>query len=137
MNAPSEDMKDILEGTSALALTFAEDLFISEMPDENEDAIVSDQCVCIYDTGGEPAEVNYTYEKPTIQIRVRGAKGAYLATHELAQSIRDTLNGLHNETWNGARYIGIWAMGDVLFISYDDNHRPIFTVNFRIHRTEA
>ena len=131
MNAPSEDIKDILEGMSALALIFATDLFISEMPDE------PDQCVCIYDTGGEPAEVNYIYEKPTIQIRVRGAKGAYLATHELAQSIRDTLNGLNNETWNGARYVGIWAMGDVLFINYDDNHRPIFTINFRIHRTEA
>jgi len=96
-----------------------------------------DQCVCIYDTGGYDPGVNYTYEKPTIQIRIRGAKGDYLTAHGLSQDIRDTLSGEHNYEINGARYIGIWAEGDVLFVGYDDNHRPILTVNFRLHRTEA
>jgi len=131
MNAPSEDVKDILEATSSLGLTFATDLFVSEMPTE------PDQCVCIYDTGGYDPEADYTYEKPTIQIRVRGAKGDYLVAHELAQSIRDTLNGEHDYTINGARYIGIWTVGDILFVGYDNNHRPLLTVNFRLHRTNA
>lgn len=131
MKAPSEDIKDILEGTSALALTFATDLFISEMPDRPDD------CVCVYDTPGEPPETGYVYHRPGLQIRVRGAKGAYLATHEFAQAIQAALHGLHDETWNGTRYVGIWATGGVLFVGYDDNHRPIFSINFRIHRTEA
>lgn len=131
MNASSEDIKDILEGTSSLALTFATDLFISEMPTN------PDQCVCIYDTGGEPPEPDYNYERPTLQIRIRGVKGGYLVAHELAQSIRDTLNGEHNYTVNDTRYIAIWAMGDILFIGYDDNHRPLLTVNFRLHRTNV
>lgn len=131
MNPPSEDIKDILEGTSVLALTFGTDLFISEMPP------TPDQCVCVYDTGGYDPEVNYTYERPTIQIRVRGAKGDYIAAHALTQSIRDTLNGEHNYTINSARHIGIWTVGDVLFVGYDDNHRPLLTVNFRLHRTNA
>ena len=131
MNAPSEDVKDILEGITSLALTFATDLFVSEMPAE------PDGCVCVYDTGGDDTEANYVYEKPTVQVRVRGAKGGYLTAHALAQSIRDTLNGEHDYTINGARYIGIWAVGDVLSVGYDDNHRPLLTVNFRLHRTNA
>ena len=129
MKPPSEDIKDILEATSSLGLTFATDLFISEIPTD------PDQCVCIYDTGGYDPEVNCTYEKPTIQVRVRG--GDYLVAHGLAQDIRDVLNGEYNCTINGARYIGIWAEGDILFVEYDNNHRPLLTVNFRLHRTNA
>ena len=129
MNPPSEDIKDILAAVSSLALTFATDLFVSEMPME------PDQCVCVYDTGGESPEGDYIYERPTVQVRVRGVKGDYLVAHELAQSIRDTLNGEHNHTINGARYIGIWGVGDVIFAGYDDNHRPLLTINFRLHRT--
>jgi len=131
MNPPSVDIKDILEGTSSLGLTFATDLFVSEMP------TTPDACVCIYDTGGEDPEVNYTYERPHVQVRVRGDKGGYETAQELAQSIRDTLSGTADYTINGARYVGMWALGDVMFIEYDDNQRPEFTVNFRLHRTSA
>lgn len=131
MNPPSEDIKDILEETSSLGLTFATDLFISEMPDS------PDECVCVYDTGGEAAWPDYTYEKPTVQVRVRGEKGQYRSAHLLAQGIRDTLNGTANDTRNGARYIGIWDVSDVLFVGYDDNRRPLLTLNFRIQRTTA
>lgn len=129
MQPPSEDVKDILEGISSLALTFATDLFISEMPTE------PNNCVCIFDTGGYDPEENYVYQRPTIQVRVRGAGGGYLAAHEQAQAIRDELHGLHNETINGARYVGIWQEGDIISVGQDDNNRPNVTVNFRIHRT--
>jgi hypothetical protein len=131
MNAPSEDIKDMLAAVSSLALTFATDLFVSEMPD------TPDQCVCVYDTGGFDPEGDFNYERPTAMIRVRGAKGAYTAGHELAQACRDALLGTADSTVNGARYIGIWVVGDVNHIGYDDNHRPLFTVNFRIHRAAA
>jgi len=131
MNPPSEDIKDILEGTSALALTFKTDLFISEMPTSPDD------CVCIYDTGGDPPEADYTYERPTIQVRIRGARGRYRDAHNFAQAIRDTLNGEHNYMINQTRYLAIWTVGDVLFVGYDDNHRPLLTINFRLHRTNA
>lgn len=131
MNPPSEDIKDILEGTSALALTFGTDLFISEMPPD------PGQCVCVYDTGGESPETDYTYQRPTVQVRIRGARGCYQEAHNFAQSIRDTLNGEHNYTIDGTRYLAIWTVGDVLSVGYDDNHRPLLTINFRLHRTNA
>ncbi len=129
MNAPSEDIKDILLGILSLTLTYATDLFIGEMPK------TPNNCVCIFDTGGYDPESNYVYQRPTIQVRVRGAGGGYLAAHEQAQAIRDELHGLHNETINGARYVGIWQEGDIISVGQDDNKRPNITVNFRIHRT--
>lgn len=132
MNAPSEDIKDILEGESALGLTFATDLFISEIPGG-----VTGQCVCVNDSGGDMPELQYNYERPALQVLVRSARGEYLTGHELAQSIRDVLIGTYNYTINGARYILIKCSSDVLSVGLDDNQRSLFSVNFEIHRTEA
>lgn len=131
MNAPSEDIKDYLVTISALALEYATDLFISEMPDEPND------CVCIYDTGGAPAEPHITYERPTFQIRIRGERGKYQDAYDLAQAIKIELNGINNETIATSRYIGIWLSSDIIFVGYDKKHRPLLSINFRAHRTNA
>lgn len=131
MNPPSVDVKDILAATSTLALVFGTDLFVSEMPHS------PDRCVCVYDTGGFEPEANFVYERPTVQVRVRGAKGQYVSAHSLAQAVRDTLHGLANYTTNGARYVGIWCESDILSLGYDDNHRPLLSINFRLHRSTA
>jgi hypothetical protein len=131
MNAPSVDIKTILEANSSLGLALGTNLFISEMP------IEPNECAVIYDTGGYDPEADYNYERPTIQIRIRGNKGEYVDANTLAQDIRDELHGTVNETIDGARYVGIWCEGDVNFIAYDDNQRPEFSVNFRIHRTST
>ena len=134
MNPPSEDLKDILlaEAGSSLALAYATNLYIGEVPVENDG-----ECVCLYDTGGEPPDAHVEYERPHVQVRVRGGKRDYLGAHSLAQGCRDALNGIYQYTINGARYIGIWCMGDIIFVAWDDENRPVFTVNFRIHRTGA
>ena len=132
MNPPSEDLKDILESSAAaLGLTFGTDLFISKMPDN------PDICYCLYDYPGEPPEVNYEYDMPSVQVRIRGKKGGYRNAWLAAKDIRDVLHGIHNEEWNSARYIGIWCQSDILAVGYDDNNRPLLTVNFRIHRATA
>ena len=131
MNSPATDISVILEATSSLALTFGTDLFVSEMPD------TPDESVCVYDTGGFEPEANFIYERPTVQVRVRGAKGDYVATYTLTQGIRDTLHPLANYTINGARYVAIWCQSDIISLGFDKNHRPMLSVNFRIHRTEA
>ena len=134
MRPPSEDIKDLLDGESTLGLTFATDLFVSDMP------ATPDFAVCVYDSGGLPAESGYVYERPTVQVRVRGAKGGYIQAFETAQSIHDFLirlwqGGQGAMTVGGARYVGIWPMAAPQFVGYDENHRPQVTVNFRLHRT--
>jgi len=130
MNPPSEDIKDILESSqSGTGLVFGTDLFIGEEP------VSPDQCITIYDTGGPEPQAGYVYDYPTVQVRIRGNKGAYKETWALADTIKSALHGLHNESWNGTKYHGIWCQSDIIFIGYDDNSRPVFTVNFRIHRS--
>lgn len=135
MNAPSKDITDYL-ATSAVGVgTFGTDLFFSTMPDSantNEGL-----CVGVFDTGGDAPEAGYTYERPHLQVQVRGNKGEYIEAYDKAADVRDALHGLTNETINSARYVGIWCLSDVAFISYDEKHRPLFTVNFRIHRTDT
>lgn len=129
MRPPSIDIKDLLAGESSLALTYAQNLFVGEMP------TVPDDCACVYDSGGYKPDAHIEYKRPTIQIRTRGARGQYQAAHELAQDCADILNGMANVTVSSTRYIGIWSEGDVLFLGMDTNGRPQFSVNLRIHRT--
>lgn len=131
MNSPAQDIKDMIDASdAALGLTFAVNLFVSEMPES------PNECVCVYDTGGfDPASTDERYEYPTVEIMVRGERMEYTDGWSLAQDIKDVLHKLHNETWDSTRYIGIWCVGDVNHIGYDENQRPKFSINFRIHRT--
>ena len=132
MNPTTEDIKDMLEDSSVGvgSLVFATNLFIGTMPE------LPDLCVGLYDTGGlggDEAQSGTWY--PTFQVRVRGAVGGYQAGYELAQSIRDALHQLTNQTFNGTRYIYIFASGDILYIGKDDKDRPLFSINFRTAKT--
>jgi hypothetical protein len=130
MNAPSQDIKDMLESSvSGLNLTFATDLFISRMPES------PDVCVALFDYSGLPPEPGYDYFYPSVQVRVRGNQGGYQAAWTVAESIRDFLRDIHDETWNSTKYVHIWCQGDILSLGQDENNRPIFSINFRIQRT--
>ena len=128
MRSPAIDVKDVLD--DAALGTFGTDLFVSKLPDS------PDACVCVFDTGGFAPESGYVYERPTVQVQVRGAVGAYEAAYNKAVAVKNALHDLHNQSWGVSRYIGIWAMSDVLHLGYDDKNRPLFSVNFRIHRTD-
>ena len=130
MNQTTEDIKDMLESSAygVDGLAFGTNVFIGTMPD------TPDLCVGLYDTGGYPPDEaqSGTYY-PTLQIRVRG--GAYRAAYLVAQSIRNSLHQITNETYNSTRYIYIFASGDVLYIGKDDKDRPLFSINFRVAKT--
>ena len=134
MNPPSEDIKDILESSSINVGTFNASsgwsICISEMPNN------PNTCILIKDTGGSgDSNPNYSYEYPTIQVLIRGNKNGYLATYSKAEEVKLALNGLTNETLNSARYIQILCRGDIIPIGKDESERPLFSVNFDIHRT--
>lgn len=129
----ADDIRTALEADSSLALELAVNLFVGEMPN------TPDECVCVYDSGGfDPVNAldsrsnETTIFKPTVQIRVRGNRGGYLLAFSLAREIRDALHGMTGYTVDGTRYLGIWAVADAQFIYFDDNKRPIFSINFRM-----
>lgn len=130
MNPSSVDLKDYLEtSAAATGLVFNTDLFVSEEPN-TPDAVVT-----LYDTAGEPPQAGFKYDKPYLQARIRSPRQDSQAGYATAESVKDALHGLTNVTINGTRYIGIWAMGDIHQLEWDENDRTIFTINFRIHRT--
>jgi len=137
MNAPSWDIKDMLEAyqeSSAstaddLGLVYKTNLFIAKEPSDPPD------CVTIQDTGGRPPYMGLTdvgYEYPSIQIRIRTTK--YMEGWDLANRIKDVLHGRANETWNGTLYTLIQCMNGPAHIDWDDNNRAIIILNFNLQR---
>jgi len=131
MNSSAEDIATILETSSAgTGLTVGTDLFVSREPD-TPDAVVS-----VFDTGGgEPSSGIERYDFPTVQVRVRGDKMDYENAYVTMESIKTALHKYANQTVNGTKYIAIWASSDIFSLGYDENDRPLLTLNFRIHRT--
>lgn len=130
MNAPSVDIKDMLEAESSLGLTFATDLFIGQEPNTPDDTVT------IFDTVGFPDQLTLDatekYEYPSVQIRVRN--NDYIAGWNLINEIRDSLHGRGQETWNGTLYTVIIAMGGPALLDWDDSSRARFIINFNLQR---
>jgi len=132
MNAPSIDISDIFESSSVGLGTYGTDIFIGQEPETPH------ACVTIYDLPGEETEGKDGEEvyKARVQIRSRGIPGDYTGAYSKAKDAHDALHNLANETWSGARYIGIWCIEPGL-LKYDDKKRPIVVFTCRIQRAAA
>lgn len=131
MNAPSEDIKDILVAGS-LGLTFGTNLFIGKEPSSPKN------CTTIFDTYGRPPDLalaNQGYERPSINIRVRNT--SYMAGWTLANNIKNLLHGKEHETWNGALYTVIYCSSGPALLDWDDNNNARFIINFNAQRRSA
>ena len=131
MNAPSVDIKDILEAESSLGLTFATNLFVGYEPP------TPDECVTIFDTPGFPTQLTLggdgdDYFYPSVQIRVRS--NSYIDGWDLIQDITTVLHGLSQEPWNATLYSVIKCSSGPAMLDWDNNNRPRFIVNFDIQR---
>ncbi len=130
MQSPSQDIKDMLVADTALALTYATNLFIGKEPSK------PDNCVTIFDTAGfSPylglgGEVGYEY--PSIQIRVRNIK--YTNAWDLIERIKDSLHGRNHQTWNDTLYMLIACSSGPALLDWDDNNNVRFVVNFDLQR---
>jgi hypothetical protein len=127
MSSPAADIGAMLAANGVG--TIGTNIFISLMPN------TPDAVIALYDSGGFPGESGYKYEYPTIQVRIRGAKGQYISAYAKAEAVRNFLHDRANITWGVNRYIGIWSMSDILFLGQDELNRPELSINFRIHRT--
>lgn len=131
MNAPSEDIRDILVA-GGLGLVFTTNLFIGKEPTTPR------ICTTIFDTHGRPPDLGLTsqgYERPSVQIRVRHTD--YRTGWALANSIKDLLHGKEHETWNGTLYTVIYCSSGPALLDWDDNNNVRFVVNFNMQRRTA
>jgi hypothetical protein len=125
---PSSGIKDILVAQSlgVAAATTGWAIRISKMSSSPATQIM------IADTGGMNVNPAWLYEEKTLQVLVRGAPDGYEAAWQKAKDIKDALVGIDPHDRDGDRWDGITMLGDLAFLQYDEQDRPIFTMNFRL-----
>jgi len=134
MNAPSQDIKDILLAygdSSGLDLDYGTTLFIAKEPTK------PNNCVTIFDTGSFPPQLTLKgqgedYYYPNIQIRVRNEK--FTNGWNMAWNIMVALHGLNHQTVNGTLYTLIRCTSGPALLDWDENERVRFILNFNLQR---
>lgn len=136
MNAPSIDIKDMI--VAAGLGVFGTNLFIASLPQD------PDFCIALYDIAGYSGVnvdlnnvVNYEWERPAVQVQVRGSRTSiYTDAYNKISAITALLHG-KQETRNGAIYKLIRQEGNIGHVSTDEYRRPLLTTRFQIQRTTA
>lgn len=111
--------------------TVGTDLFAHEEPDGD---YAQDNTITFYDTSDfRPPEVNYNYEYPGVQVRVRRRADS---ARTAARSTMVFMNALHGYTGTvgGNRYAMIRVLNGPLPLGKDHRGRWRFTFNLEIQR---
>lgn len=126
---PSSSIKALIVAESLGVATpgSAWSIHISGEPQEGPD-----QCITVYDVGGQEPDPKWRLDYPNVQVRVRGAKGDYTGGWTRARQIRDAILGAPTQVIESWRWESFLIAGDVNFLMYDQSRRPIFTINVRL-----
>lgn len=87
--------------------------------------------VTLTDAGGS-ANPRWLRDVARLQVRVRARTNNYPEGYELIRNIRDYLLGKKPFQVNSVIYKRFVITSDILFLGYDDNNRPSFSVNFDV-----
>lgn len=133
MTTPAEEFADILaeDSVGTVGAFTGWGIFIS-LPPTND--LGQDSIITCSDTGGDPPNPNQSLDYSTVQVMIRGNKAAYAEAYARAKLVKDSLLGIGDRTILGVRYAGIWMIGDITSIGYDENKRPLLTTNWRTMR---
>lgn len=123
-----EGIKDLLvtAGVGVFNATSGWSIHIGREP------VKPDTVMTIARTGGLPSNPAYLLDYPNIQVRVRGKASGYQAAEQKIRDIKDALLGLPSQDLNGDRWVSITQLTDIVHIGFDDNDRPLFTVNLAL-----
>ncbi len=91
-----------------------------------------DTLISIYDTPGEAPNPKWLLSFPHFQVQVRGAIDDYAGAYQKAKDVQDVLLGMKSQAVNGDQWDGIVGVGDIAFLKFDENNRPLFAVNFKV-----
>lgn len=126
MTDPAEGIKDLLvtAGVGVFAATSGWGIFIGSEPDSPDTAIT------IVNTGGRDSDFMFLVDRPSLQVRIRGATNGYQAAYAKAFAVFDNLNALPPQVINDDNWDAITAIGHINNLGFDEKRRPIFTTNF-------
>jgi hypothetical protein len=128
MTAPSTGVKDLLVAASigTFNATTGWSIHIAKEPAEPH------TCITVFDSGGLPPNPKWLLDYPSVQVRVRGAPGAYQAAYTKCVAIKNALLGLNSQDINGDRWVSVTMAGDINTLGFDESNRPMFSLNFRL-----
>lgn len=89
-----------------------------------------DECITIYNTGGDQPNPKFLLDMATIQVRSRA--NSYATAYNNLLEVFELLQGRAAVTKNTTRYTGIMASTSILEIGQDDNERYIHVCNFKL-----
>lgn len=124
----AEGAKDLLvaAGVGVFAAASGWGIYVSKEPSTPSTTIT------LFNTSGRPPNPKWLLDYPSLNIRIRGAKGGYVNAEDKAKEVKDVLLGLDSQDINGDRWVSVTMPGDLAFIGYDENERPMFSLNFRL-----
>lgn len=126
MNPPSVDVRNYLIAQGLVEGVTGYPCFVAMLPDKPV------ACVVVTDTPGAEPEASFVYERPRVQVRVRGDMDDYIATHTKAYELFDAL---HAGTIS-SEYPVCLAAQSPTSSGYDPEEREvIFFFTLQLHRT--
>ena len=130
MKNPAECVKDLLVtagvGAALDAGTSGWRIGCGRLPDAPVDT-----AVIVNTVSGLNPFPQFLLNQPSIHVAVRGAKNGYQATYTQAYKVVKALLGMSSTVVQGDMYRSCIQIGDIAFLGFDDNTRPLFAVNFR------
>lgn len=123
-----EDMRGLLAaaGVGSITPNIEWSLNLSRMPAS------PNRQFSIVRTGGKPSDPKWALDYPSMQVMVRGNPGDFIIARDKAQNAKDALLGLTSQTIGDTRWVSVTAIGDVNYLGYDENERPMLSVNFAL-----
>lgn len=104
-------------------------LFLAVMPE------TPDVCIAVYENAGNRPHFTmgsnpWAIDRPLIQVICRAARGDYPTARNTAESIRELLGSVAEQTISGLPVMRIEPQGSVIPMGEDENQRPMVSVNF-------
>lgn len=94
------------------------------------------QVIAVIPTGGNDQEPTEDLDQPTFQLVGRGASTSGTELEVQVEAAIRALN-LFSGTLGNYHYVDIQKVSDMGFLGYDENHRPLYGVNFVAYRSRT
>lgn len=108
------------------------DLFVGSEPDGVD---ILDNVITVYDTTPhKPPEVNYNFEYPSVQVRVRRKPGLTQTCWEKALALMNSLHGYVGQV-GAIKYHAIRVISGPIFLGEDERGRPRHVLNCNLERS--
>jgi hypothetical protein len=123
MKSPADNIATILHNLGVGVK--GKDIFIGRDP------ALKKQTITCYDMGGAVPNPKYNRNEPRVKIVVSGNVDKYAEAYTKAKQIKDLLLGADNILIGTDIYFAFRMTSDIASIGYDDNNRPMFSINMR------